>query len=79
MTENQHTNNERITGLLGPGPSELSCEQCFEALDRCVELALAGVDYEAEVPGMRSHLMGCAACSEEFESVRALAAEEGRL
>jgi len=59
----------RLTGAAGP---ELSCEECFEQLDRYVELELDGADAEAAVPGMRAHLEGCPACHEDHDSLRAL-------
>jgi hypothetical protein len=55
--------------LLGPDGPELSCERCFEELDRYVELELAGADADAEVPGMRAHLAGCPACAEDHRSL----------
>jgi hypothetical protein len=61
-----------IRRILGPGESELSCEECFDELDRYVELTLAGSEADVAVPGMRAHLDGCPACEEEFESLRAL-------
>jgi hypothetical protein len=64
--------------LLGaPGP-ELTCEQCFEELDRYVELEVAGAPADDLVPGMRAHLEGCAACSEEHLSLRALVERDRR-
>jgi hypothetical protein len=62
--------------LLGPGRPEVTCEVCFDELDRYVDLQLAGADAEAAVPGMAAHLRGCPACSEEYESLTALLAEE---
>jgi hypothetical protein len=64
---------ELIRALLGPTGPELTCEECFEELDRYVELELAGRDADAEVPGMAAHLEGCPACREEHESLLALA------
>jgi hypothetical protein len=61
--------------LLGPAGPELTCEQCFEHLDRYVELELADADADAAVPGMRAHLVGCPACREDHESLRAFVAE----
>jgi anti-sigma factor RsiW len=61
-----------IKALLGPDGPELSCEQCFEELDRYVELELSGADADAAVPGMRAHLEGCPACREEHASLRGL-------
>jgi hypothetical protein len=55
--------------LLGPAGPELSCERCFEELDRYVELELAGRDADAAIPGMRAHLEGCSACAEDHESL----------
>lgn len=64
--------DERLRRVLGPGEPELSCDQCFEELDRYVELGLAGADADARVPGMRAHLEGCPACGEDYQSLRAL-------
>ena len=62
--------------LLGPGEPEVGCDECFEQLDRFVELELDGKDADAEIPGLRAHLQGCPACREEHESLRALLAAE---
>ena len=66
-----------LARLLGPGSPELSCEECFEQLDRYVELELAGADADAQVPGMRAHLAGCAACAEDHASLLAFVARGG--
>ena len=58
--------------LLGPGQPEVTCEVCFDELDRYVDLELAGADAEAAVPGMAAHLRGCPACGEEHDSLTAL-------
>jgi hypothetical protein len=63
---------ERLRLLLGPDAPELTCEQCFEQLDRYVELELSGADADAGVPGMRAHLAGCPACDEDHRSLRDL-------
>jgi hypothetical protein len=65
--------------LLGPGEPEVGCDECFEHLDRYVELELAGADADAAVPGLRAHLNGCPACREEYESLRALVGGEQAL
>jgi hypothetical protein len=61
--------DDLIARLLGPPGPEVTCETCFEELDRYVELELAGADAEAAVPGMRAHLQGCPACREEHDSL----------
>ena len=66
-----------ITGLVGPAEPELTCEACFEELDRYVEAELAGEDADAAIPGMRAHLAGCPACAEDHESLLAFLAAGG--
>ena len=70
---------QSLTRLLGPGEPELGCDECFDHLDRDVELELAGADADAGVPGLRAHLAGCPACREEYESLRTLVAGEQAL
>jgi hypothetical protein len=62
--------------LLGPAGPEISCEECFEQLDRYVELQLSGADADAAIPGMGAHLEGCPACGEDHRSLRALVEAE---
>ena len=62
--------------LLGPAGPEISCEECFEQLDRYVELELSGADADAAIPGMGAHLEGCSACGEDHRSLRALVEAE---
>jgi hypothetical protein len=64
--------------LLGPPGPELTCEQCFDQLDRYVELGLGGSDADAAIPGMRAHLEGCPACAEDRDSLRELLLSDGR-
>jgi hypothetical protein len=61
-----------LARLLGPGRPELTCEQCFEELDRYVEFEVAGADADARIPGMRAHLEGCPACGEDYQSLKDL-------
>jgi hypothetical protein len=60
-----------LHGLLGPRGPELTCEECFEELDRYVEIALGPGDPDRAVPGMRAHLEGCPACREDHDSLLA--------
>ena len=64
--------------VLGPGRPELSCVECFEELDRYVEAELAGVDADAQIPGLKAHLEGCPACAEDHANLLALVGNEGR-
>ena len=63
---------ELLGRLLGPGAPELDCEECFAVIDRYVELTLVGGPADEQLPGMRAHLRGCAACAEEYRSLRDL-------
>jgi hypothetical protein len=68
-----------LSRLVGPAGPELTCEQCFDELDRYVELELAHEPADARIPGMRAHLEGCPACAEDHESLLAFVrAERGR-
>lgn len=64
--------SDMVGRLLGPRGPEVGCDECFEKLDRYVEIELAGGDTDAAVPGMSAHLQGCPACSEEHDSLVAL-------
>jgi hypothetical protein len=61
-----------IRRLVGPAGPELTCEECFDELDRYVELELSGAPAAERIPGMRAHLEGCPACREDHESLKAL-------
>jgi hypothetical protein len=79
MTTERPDPKHALSRLLGPAGPEVSCDVCFDELDRYVELELRGEDADAAVPGLRAHLDGCPACREEHASLRALVGgEEGR-
>jgi hypothetical protein len=65
-----------LARALGPAGPEVSCEQCFELLDRYVELEVERADADAVLPGMRAHLEGCPACAEDHESLLALVGDD---
>ena len=67
---------QALLRLLGPGRPEVGCEECFEQLDRYVDLELAGQDADAAIPGMQAHLGGCPACQEDHASLCALVGGE---
>jgi hypothetical protein len=76
MTRSHDNHSEHLELLLGPTGHEVTCEQCFELLDQYVELELAGVDVDARIPGLSTHLEGCPACREDHESLLALVSAE---
>jgi len=52
----------------------LSCDDCFDLVDGYVEALLSGA--ESDLPAMRTHLAGCAACAEEARSLVVFVAEQ---
>jgi hypothetical protein len=76
MTEDAKTPEALIHRLLGPAGRELGCDECFDELDRYVELELAGAAADEAVPGMRAHLEGCPACHDDYVSLRTLVGSE---
>ena len=69
---------QTVGRLLGPAQPEVSCDVCFDELDRYVELEVAGTDADSELPGLRAHLEGCPACREEHDSLLALVSGDDR-
>ena len=65
-----------LARLLGAAGPELTCDECFEQLDRFVELELAGLNADDAIPGMRAHLEGCPACHEEHASLRSFVSRD---
>ncbi len=56
---------------------EIGCEECFEQLDRFVEMRLSSLDADAAMPLVQDHLAKCGDCREEFEMLlEALRASE---
>ncbi len=57
---------------------EIGCDECFEQLDRFVEMELSGLNVAEAMPLVQDHLEKCGDCREEFEALlEALRAEEG--
>jgi hypothetical protein len=57
---------------------EIGCDECFERLDRFVEMELSGLDAAAAMPLVEDHLDKCGDCREEFEALLEALREEGR-
>lgn len=52
-------------------PDEIGCDECFEELNRFVELELAGKNAAEALPLVQDHLDRCSDCREEFEALLA--------
>lgn len=58
-----------VRGILTTRDDELGCADCFEQVDRFVELHLQGVDISQAMPLVKDHLNRCGDCREEFEAL----------
>ncbi|MDP9477199.1 MAG: hypothetical protein M3R38_16230 [Actinomycetota bacterium] len=57
---------------------EIGCDECFERLERFVEMELSGLDAATAMPLVRDHLEKCGDCREEFEALLEALREGGR-
>lgn len=51
---------------------EISCSECFDAVNHFVEVELSGADAVAQMPRVKQHLEQCPACHAEYETLRDL-------
>lgn len=60
---------QMVRVVLSTRPDEIGCEECFDELDRFVEMTLAGKDAAEAMPLVQDHLERCRDCREEFEAL----------
>jgi hypothetical protein len=58
-------------GIMTTPPDEIGCAECFEQIDRFVEMKLAGKNAAEALPLVQDHLERCDDCREEFEALQA--------
>ena len=58
-------------GIMTTRPDEIGCDECFEQLDRFVDMKLDGADPAEAMPLVQDHLTRCTSCREEFEALLA--------
>jgi hypothetical protein len=58
-----------VRNILTARPDEIGCDECFEQLDRFVEMTLAGKNAAEAMPLVQDHLGRCSDCREEFEAL----------
>ena len=61
-----------VHSALTARPDEIGCGECFEQLDRFVEMTLAGKNAAEAMPLVQDHLDRCHDCREEFEALLAV-------
>ena len=60
---------QMVLQVLSTRPDEIGCDECFEQLDRFVEMRLAGKNAAEAMPLVQDHLERCRDCREEFEAL----------
>ena len=63
------TLKQMVRNVLTTQPDEIGCDECFERLDRFVEMKLAGKNAAEAMPLVQDHLERCQDCREEFEAL----------
>jgi hypothetical protein len=58
-------------GIMTTRPDEIGCDECFEQMDRFVDMELDGKDAAAAMPLVQDHLNRCQDCREEYEALLA--------
>jgi hypothetical protein len=56
-----------IRMIVATRDTEIGCAECFEELDRFVEMVLDGKNADEALPLVRHHLDLCGDCLEEYE------------
>jgi hypothetical protein len=60
---------QMVRTIITTRPDEIGCDECFEQLDRFVEMTLAGRNAAEAMPLVQDHLERCRNCREEFEAL----------
>ena len=60
---------QMVRAIITTRPDEIGCDECFEQLDRFVEMTLAGKNAAEAMPLVQDHLERCRNCREEYEAL----------
>ena len=60
-----------VRGLASTEEQEIGCDECFEEIDRFVDLILAGKNAAQAMPLVQAHLDRCGNCREEYKALLA--------
>ncbi len=76
MSEPHNTNQQRFARIMEiifrTDLQEITCDECFEVIDRYVDMLRAGRDPQEVLPQVKAHLGRCAPCDEEFRALIAI-------
>ena len=78
MSENPRDLELTLMALSRTREEEIGCDECFERLERFVEMELSGLDAASAMPLVEDHLDKCGDCREEFEALLEALREGGR-
>lgn len=76
MTSRTSPPDDVVARLTADTEPYLSCDECFARLDQYVEELVRNPQHQDEV--MRTHVLNCAACADEAESLLELLTSEPR-
>ncbi len=69
MHPDQSMLKKMVAGIVTTRDDEIGCDECFEQLDRFVELTLAEKNASEMLTLVQDHLNRCRDCREEFEAL----------
>lgn len=76
MTPRTPPTGDVVSRLIADSEPYLSCDECFARLDQYVEQLVRDPHHQDEA--MRTHVLNCAACADEAESLLVLISAEPR-
>ena len=50
----------------------ISCDDCYDVLDKYADMLRAGKDPSIILPGVKEHLIACGDCGDEFKALIAI-------
>lgn len=60
-----------VRGVLATRPTEITCDECMQYLDRYAELEVAGRNPAQVFPAVNHHLGMCRDCHQEYQGLLA--------
>jgi hypothetical protein len=60
---------EVMKAIFSTEEDEITCDACFEKIDRYVDMLRAGQDATAVLPHVKKHLDHCPCCQEELQAL----------
>lgn len=58
-----------LRAVIATDDDEIGCGECYDKLDKFIEMKLEGKSPEQALPLVRDHLRRCKDCREEYEAL----------